>query len=354
MECFLAVADELHFRRVADRLRLAPPSISEAIAGLERSLGAQLVERTSRRVRLTPFGVEFAAAIRGPIEALHQAHRTARLHSLHRRDLVVAHTPGLGKLILPGLVDAWPAPGPGDEPGDRWRPVPLHTPEQLAAVAEGEADVGLCWSVSERPGIAGATLGEFPPVAALRASDPLASRREVAFTGLRTRRILITPRADNPYLESQLRADFIRAGIPRTHIDEVGRYDELPVHVATCGHVGVHPGPIALTGAPRSVVFRPLADASDSVRICAISHAGTGNGSVAALVARLRAVVGSLDLTDRLAGAGAGNAVETGAGREYEGERPAAAVRGEVDLGGQSAAGASEGMVVRLADRGPF
>ncbi len=42
------------------------------------------------------------------------------------------------------------------------------------------------------------------------------------------------------------------------------------------------------------------------------------------------------------------------AGRENEGERSAAAVRGEVDLGGQSAAGPSEGMVVRLAGRGPF
>ncbi|AGP52189.1 LysR family transcriptional regulator [Streptomyces rapamycinicus] len=300
MECFLAVADELHFRRAADRLRLAPPSVSEAVAGLERSLGSRLVERTSRRVRLTPFGAEFAAAIRQPIEALHQAHRAARLRSARHRDLVVAHTPELGQLILPGLVDAWPGAVADDEARGRWRPVPMHTPEQLAAVAEGEVDVGLCWSVPEQPGIASAVLGSFPLVAVLRAADPLASRHEVALTDLRTRQILITPRADNPYLESQLQADIIRAGIPRTHIEEVGRYDELAVHVATRGHVGVHAGPIALTSSLPAVVFRRIADASDGVRICAISRAEARTSSVVALVASLRSIVGSLDIDDKL------------------------------------------------------
>jgi DNA-binding transcriptional LysR family regulator len=300
MECFLAVADELHFRRAADRLRLAPPSVSEAVAGLERSLGGRLVERTSRQVRLTPFGAEFAAAIRQPIEALHQAHRTARLRSVRHRDLVVAHTPELGQLILPKLVDAWPGAAADDEARGRWRPAPMHTPEQLAAVAAGEVDVGLCWSVPEQPGIASAVLGEFPLVAVMQAADPLASRREVALTDLRTRQILITPRVDNPYLESQLQADIIRAGIPRTHIEEVGRYDELAVHVATRGHVGIHPGPIAFTSSLSTVVFRPIADASDSVRICAITRADARASSIADLVACLRSIVGSLDIDDKL------------------------------------------------------
>lgn len=300
MECFLAVADELHFRRAADRLRLAPPSVSEAVASLERSLGGRLVERTSRQVRLTPFGAEFAAAIRQPIEALHQAHRTARLRSVRHRDLVVAHTPELGQLLLPRLVDAWPGAAADDEARGRWRPVPMHTPEQLAAVADGAVDVGLCWSVPEQPGIASTVLGEFPLVAVVQAADPLASRREVALTDLRTRQILITPRADNPYLESQLQADIIRAGIPRTHIEEVGRYDELAVHVATRGHVGVHPGPIAFTNSLPTVVFRPIADASDTVRICAISRAEAGTGSVAELIATLRSIVGSLDMDAKL------------------------------------------------------
>ena len=297
MECFLAVADELHFRRAADRLRLAPASVSEAVSGLERSLGNRLVERTSRRVRLTPFGAEFAAAIREPLEALHQAHRIARLRAVGDRDLVLAYTPELGQLILPGLVDARPA---DEDARCRWRPIPLHTSQQLAAVADGEVDVGLCWSVPELPGIASTVLGEFPLVAMLQPSDPLTSRRDVALADLRTRRILITPRTDNPYLDSRLQADFIRAGIPRTHIEEVGRYDELAVHVATRGHVAVHPAPIAFTNPLPAVVFRPITDASDSIRICAISHVEARTGPIAALVASARSIVGSFDIDDKL------------------------------------------------------
>jgi len=50
LECFLAVAEELHFGRAAARLRLSPSSVSEAVAALERRLGGQLFERTSRTV----------------------------------------------------------------------------------------------------------------------------------------------------------------------------------------------------------------------------------------------------------------------------------------------------------------
>jgi hypothetical protein len=70
--------------------------------------------------------------------------------------------------------------------------------------------------------------------------------------------------------------------------------------VATRGHVGLHPGPIALTNPLPTVVFRRIADASDSVRICAISHAEAHTGSLAELIAGLRSIVGSLDVDAEL------------------------------------------------------
>ncbi|GAA1309839.1 LysR family transcriptional regulator [Pseudonocardia xinjiangensis] len=56
IEIFLALAEELHFGRTAERLHVSQARISQTIKKLERQVGAPLFDRTSRRVALTPIG----------------------------------------------------------------------------------------------------------------------------------------------------------------------------------------------------------------------------------------------------------------------------------------------------------
>ncbi|GAA2028281.1 LysR family transcriptional regulator [Nocardiopsis rhodophaea] len=78
LECFLVLSEELHFGRTGDRLYVSQSRISQLLRKLESRIGARLVERTSRRVRLTDFGEEFAVALRPAYDALASTVEEAR------------------------------------------------------------------------------------------------------------------------------------------------------------------------------------------------------------------------------------------------------------------------------------
>ena len=59
VRCFVAVAEELHFGRAAERLSMTQPPLSRQIQKLERAVGATLLERDNRRVELTGAGAAF-------------------------------------------------------------------------------------------------------------------------------------------------------------------------------------------------------------------------------------------------------------------------------------------------------
>ncbi len=63
IDCFLAVATELHFGKAAERLHLAQSSVSEAIRSLENEVGGRLFIRTSRRVQLTDLGAKLRLGV---------------------------------------------------------------------------------------------------------------------------------------------------------------------------------------------------------------------------------------------------------------------------------------------------
>jgi DNA-binding transcriptional LysR family regulator len=63
IDCFLAVATELHFGKAAERLHLAQSSVSEAVRSLEHEVGGRLFIRTSRRVQLTDLGAKLRLGV---------------------------------------------------------------------------------------------------------------------------------------------------------------------------------------------------------------------------------------------------------------------------------------------------
>lgn len=100
---FLAVAEELHFGRAAEKLHLAQPALSQMIRGLERELGTSLFERTTRKVRLTPSGealLEPAKAIQVHVEGVKRIARAAQQGEIGSIKVGFAGTSGYSILSL--------------------------------------------------------------------------------------------------------------------------------------------------------------------------------------------------------------------------------------------------------------
>jgi len=180
MRYFVAVAEECHFGRAAQRLHITQPPLSRQIADLEARLGVSLLAREARQVRVTAAGEraleefrKLLAATQAALErlgALRDALPTLRLGLLNWFDL--ARLPALEhRLLREGLAA-------------RIESELMASHEAVAAVRAGRMDAALVAAPIETPGLEAVTLARLRMVALLPAKSPLARRRSLMLSDL--------------------------------------------------------------------------------------------------------------------------------------------------------------------------
>ncbi|MGW6449859.1 LysR family transcriptional regulator [Lentzea sp. NPDC055074] len=178
LEAFLTLAEELHFGRTAERLRVSTARISQSIRKLERRVGAPLFERTSRRVELTPLGRELHAELRPAWTAITDAVTSAVEAGRGVADPVrVCFTGAAAGQLLVGAAELYRERHPGGDVQIR----EAQRADPLPWLREGEVDLALTTFPVHEPGVeAGPVLVSEARFLALPVGHRLAGRAELS------------------------------------------------------------------------------------------------------------------------------------------------------------------------------
>ena len=282
---FVAVAEELHFRRAAERLYVAQPAVSEQVRKLERDLGVQLFERTHRSVSLTDAGAALLDEARGVLRLTEVARQAAvganeratmRLRVGYLPDTLPAAVPR----ALSRLAASLPAVQVDLETALAWRLVD--------DVRRGRLDAAITSLPAPANGLRSMPLGEQGAVVALPAAHPHAIEPEIAIERLAPERIVVLPYEANPAFRNAVVALCHAEGLAPTFI-EVAEPRVEHALLAVVGGTGpaILPESVSERYATPGLRFVPLAGAGASFQTVALTHADHGSLATAAFLRAL-------------------------------------------------------------------
>jgi DNA-binding transcriptional LysR family regulator len=198
LRAFVAVAEQLNFTRAAEQLHMGQQAVSKSVAQLERELGVELLERTTRDVRLTPAGAALLArgreALRGADDAFEHARQVGRGRS---GTIVVATSPVLGDGVRADVVRALREDAPElTVLLSEARPAQL---SELLRSRQVECAVVRTWAGG--PEVDSAPLRPTPAELCVPDDHPLATARAVSLAQLDGARLLVTNRPGTPFTD---------------------------------------------------------------------------------------------------------------------------------------------------------
>lgn len=251
---FVAVAEELNFRRAAERLRVAQPALSAQIKSLEEELGVRLFERTTRSVLLTQTGQVFLNEARGILSATTQAEQLVRKaeHGLVGTLRVGVIPPSMGPLLARVLRHFHQK-----YPGVQLSLSALTSAEQLRRLRAGELDVGMLRPPANSPELEMRFVEQSDMILAAPVGHRLTKKKNLEWKDFNGEGlVMIHPDLQHSFYDAFLNA-CAKAGA-KTHVAQYAQDVQIKMWLISAGF-GIAPvtGTLAEIRRP-GVVFRPL------------------------------------------------------------------------------------------------
>ncbi|MGV0744239.1 LysR substrate-binding domain-containing protein [Mycolicibacterium sp. XJ870] len=255
LSCFIAVAEELHFGRAAERLHMTQPPLSRQIQQLENELGVHLIDRTTRSVTLTPAGVAFLPDARRILQlAEGAALNVRRVPAGDLGTVVIGFTAASAHAILPPLLDAARAQLPDVKLDLR----EMVTAVQIEGLMTGELDLGMARPPLKRPGLVSRPLLHEQLIAALPADHPLVEvGRQLTLNDLDGQDMVMYSPLQARYFNELLISAFTIAGATPRYVQYVTQVHTMLVLVRSGIGIALVPASAA-TLHPEGVVFRSI------------------------------------------------------------------------------------------------
>jgi DNA-binding transcriptional LysR family regulator len=253
---FVAVAEELSFRRAAARLRVAQPALSRQVRSLEDELGARLLDRDKHSVRLTAAGTAFLPEARAVLERAEQAGRVARQTQTGAiGPLNIGYVWGLFHRLVPGILGRFRAnhPNVGVNLHD------LTAAEQAARLEAGKLDAAFlgAQAEAERFGLESEIVGQCEFWVALPSSHTLCRRRQIQLTQLANEFFVTISEDSFPGAAAFVFDVCARAGFKPRVLQAAQRGSEVISLIGSGCGVALVPEPLRALPA-QDIAFRPL------------------------------------------------------------------------------------------------
>jgi DNA-binding transcriptional LysR family regulator len=263
---FISLTEELHFGRAAEREHIAQPAFSQQIRRLERELGVQLFNRTSRRVELTEPGRIFAGQARSILKAADDAIGMARQASAGKEGrLRVAYSNGSDRGVPPEVIGRFRAEHPKVELS-----LSVQYDEQCRVqLRSKEIDAAFFWMpLGDYEDLAWHPVTSEPLVVAVPQRHALASAGSVAPCQLAVERLVWFARHWSPgWWDSIISAVFFEHGLTPNVIVEEASQESMVRGVLAADGVTIVTASTARQLRVDDVVYRPFTDPSPTVGI---------------------------------------------------------------------------------------